>query len=331
MAEAKKKTFAAKKTKKPAANKTTKKATAAKKTKKPAATKAKVARKPTTRKSTLDKYYISEKPIKKTGDIEFNFKKAKQKTSRKYDEFIDALKEFIFVSETSKNNTRVWFHRNGAYRGSVDLAKAKIILDRLTQQAVEKQRIIEYLEQENLVDKPEPKKVTKKVIIVEEPKPIDLNQEAKEATFFVPNSDLMLASEVQKDDIVASTPTRGCEVFVTNIYPGNGQMEVEYVVKNENNQSDPQIKTLYGFKQNPVTEEIMAISDEEEKSLESNIVEDTEPAEVVRVESDESEKASVENDKKSKMSKELLWTIITMSVLLIVALTILVLVATRVI
>ncbi|ADN68791.1 hypothetical protein [Mycoplasmopsis fermentans] len=326
MAEAKKKTTAANKAKKPVATKTTKKVTAAKTIKKPVATKAKVAKKP-----TLDKYYISEKPIKKTGDIEFNFKKAKQKTSRKYDEFIDVLKEFIFVSETSKNDTRVWFHRNGAYRGSVDLAKAKIILDRLTQQAVEKQRIIEYLEQENLVDKPEPKKVTKKVIIVEEPKPIDLNQEAKEATFFVPNSDLMLASEVQKDDIVASTPTRGCEVFVTNIYPSNGQMEVEYVVKNENNQSDSQIKTLYGFKQNPVVEEIITISDEEEKKLESNIVEDTEPAEVVDVESDENKNTSVENDKKSKMSKELLWTIITMSVLLIAALTILVLVATRVI
>lgn len=75
----------------------------------------------------------------------------------------------------------------------------------------------------------------------------------------------------------------------------------------------------------------MTISDEEEKKLESNIVEDTEPAEVVDVESDENKNTSVENDKKSKMSKELLWTIITMSVLLIAALTILVLVATRVI
>ncbi|MGX9339604.1 50S ribosomal protein L4 [Mycoplasma sp. 332] len=101
----------------------------------------------------VDKYYISEK-FDKDRNISFNFKKAKEKVSGNFAEFIDAVNEFINVSEKSKNSTRVWFHRNGAYSGSVDVEKARIIANRVIEAKVESKDAIEFIEKENLVDKP---------------------------------------------------------------------------------------------------------------------------------------------------------------------------------
>lgn len=107
-------------------------------------------------KSTLEKYYISEK-FDADRNISFNFKKANQKISGNFANFLEAVEEFIKVSEKSKNDTRVWFHRDGAYRGSVDLAKAKVIVSKVSEHKVENTKAIEFIEKENLVDKATPK------------------------------------------------------------------------------------------------------------------------------------------------------------------------------
>ncbi|WP_427867639.1 50S ribosomal protein L4 [Mycoplasmopsis arginini] len=110
--------------------------------------------------TVVDKYYISE-TFDKDRNISFNFKKAKEKVSGNFANFIDAVNEFINVSEKSENDTRVWFHRNGAYSGSVNLEKARIIANRVLEAHVENENAIEFIEKENLVDK-SVAKVTKK-------------------------------------------------------------------------------------------------------------------------------------------------------------------------
>lgn len=102
--------------------------------------------------TVVDKYYISE-TFDKDRNISFNFKKAKEKVSGNFANFIDAVNEFINVSEKSENDTCVWFHRNGAYSGSVNLEKARIIANRVLEAHVENENAIEFIEKENLVDK----------------------------------------------------------------------------------------------------------------------------------------------------------------------------------
>ncbi|ENY54128.1 50S ribosomal protein L4 [Metamycoplasma alkalescens] len=101
----------------------------------------------------VDKYYISE-AFDENRNISFNFKKAKEEVSGNFANFIDAVNEFINISEKSENVTRVWFHRDGAYRGSVSLEKAKIIANKIVESKIENEKAIEYIEKEDLVDKP---------------------------------------------------------------------------------------------------------------------------------------------------------------------------------
>lgn len=113
-----------------------------------------------TKNVTLEKFYISEK-FDENRNISFNLKKANQKSFKNFENFSEALTEFIELSEKSKNNTRVWFHRDGAYRGSVGLEKAKLILEKVTGEKVKNEEAIDYLEKENLVEKTLPKKPSK--------------------------------------------------------------------------------------------------------------------------------------------------------------------------
>ncbi|SYV89813.1 Uncharacterised protein, partial [Metamycoplasma alkalescens] len=55
----------------------------------------------------VDKYYISE-AFDENRNISFNFKKAKEEVSGNFANFIDAVNEFISISEKSENVTRVW-------------------------------------------------------------------------------------------------------------------------------------------------------------------------------------------------------------------------------
>ncbi|WP_029512806.1 50S ribosomal protein L4 [Mycoplasmopsis iners] len=111
-------------------------------------------------KSTLEKYYISEK-FDKQRNVSFNFKKANVKEYKNFANFLAAVEEFIKVSEATENDTRVWFHRDGAYRGSVGLDKARIIVNKVTEAKVKDTEAIEFIEKQDLVDKPAPKKETK--------------------------------------------------------------------------------------------------------------------------------------------------------------------------
>ncbi|BAP39665.1 hypothetical protein [Metamycoplasma canadense] len=144
-------------------------------------------------KSSLEKFYISEK-FDENRNITFNFKKANQKISGNFKEFVDALQEFIRISEKTKNETRVWFHRDGAYRGSVNIDKARIIVEKVMAENVVSEEAIAYIEKEELVDKPTPAK--KSSVSVN-----DLNTEAQKTTFFVENASMRKASQISAMDI----------------------------------------------------------------------------------------------------------------------------------
>ncbi|PZV99874.1 hypothetical protein [Metamycoplasma auris] len=135
-------------------------------------------------KSTLERYYISETVPDENGKVSFNFKKANEKISGSFSDFNEALLEYIRIGEASENPTRVWFHQDGAYRGSVNVEKAYVIVDRIKGQSVANEEAIKYIEKENLVDKPAPKASKKKVveeqIIIEEEKTCPLEEECKE-------------------------------------------------------------------------------------------------------------------------------------------------------
>ncbi|VEU78046.1 50S ribosomal protein L4 [Mycoplasmopsis columbinasalis] len=133
---------------------------AEKKTAKTAVKKEKVVKAP-----SLEKYYIAEK-FDKERNISFNFKKANQKTPENFKTFIAAVEHYIAIGEKSELPTRVWFHRDGAYRGSVSVDKARIIVKEVRTSKVEDTKAIEFIETKNLVEKPVPKPVKK-----EEPKP----------------------------------------------------------------------------------------------------------------------------------------------------------------
>ncbi|AZZ65412.1 hypothetical protein DMC14_001235 [Metamycoplasma phocicerebrale] len=193
-------------------------------------------------KSTLEKYYISEK-FDKERNVTFNFKKANQKISGNFLEFTDAVSEFIRVSEKTKNETRVWFHRDGAYRGSVGIDKARLIVERIKAKNVKNQDAITFIEKENLVEKPAPKKTTtttKKV--VEKKAPFSLDSEASKATFYVENMSQKTANQVFAMDVKSKskyttviekvTPLSGEKVVVTYHLEHDGETSKahEYVI-----------------------------------------------------------------------------------------------------
>ncbi|AWX42729.1 Uncharacterised protein [Metamycoplasma cloacale] len=216
-------------------------------------------------KSILEKYYISEKVDHETNTITFSFKKAKQARSLSYDEFLDALSEYIRVSEISSNDTRVWFHREGAYRGSVNLEKAKVIMERLTQNTVKKEEVITYLEKEDLVDKPAPKKSAKveeeikecstkeessccesSCEVKEDSCCCELNSLASLVKFHIEDIQNRDAYNIGAKDIKAEL--EGYDVEIIKVNENNKGLDVHYIIKKGEMESLPSMKTLHGFK-----------------------------------------------------------------------------------
>ncbi len=115
-------------------------------------------------KTVLEKYYISE-AFDKDRNISFNFKKANKGISGNFLNFSSAVEEFIKVSENTQNPTKCWFHRDGAYRGCVNIDGARVIVEKVAEKQVKNEEAIEFIEREQLVEKPAAK--AKKV---EEPK-----------------------------------------------------------------------------------------------------------------------------------------------------------------
>ncbi|MGX9339661.1 hypothetical protein ACT1UH_00555 [Mycoplasma sp. 332] len=188
-------------------------------------------------KSKLERYYISEK-IGDDKKVSFNFKKANQKISGNFTEFVDAVSEFIRVSEKSKNDTRVWFHQDGAYRGSVDIKKARNIIEKILEVKVENEKAIEYIEKEDLVDKPMPVKKMKTTPM------IDLEAEASQTTFYVENIETRKASQVSALDVKSFSKYI---TIIEKVKQLGNTLVVSFHLENEGNSSMTHEYIITGF------------------------------------------------------------------------------------
>ncbi|WP_051630131.1 hypothetical protein [Mycoplasma simbae] len=110
-----------------------------------------------TNKQLLVKFYLAEK-FDKDRNMSFNLKKQGLKTHQNFKTFEKALTSFIEKSLATKAPTRVWFHRDGAFRGTATVEQCEIILKRIKQDQVQDQDVIEYINKEDLVDKAPAKK-----------------------------------------------------------------------------------------------------------------------------------------------------------------------------
>ncbi|TQC54177.1 hypothetical protein E1I18_00155 [Mycoplasmopsis mucosicanis] len=112
------------------------------------------------KKSPLIKYYLAEK-FDKNRNISFNLKKQGLKTHENYKTFQKALETFIEKSLASKSPTKVWFHREGAFKGTASLEQCYVILKRIKEEKTKDEHVIEFINQEQLVEKSTPKKTNK--------------------------------------------------------------------------------------------------------------------------------------------------------------------------
>lgn len=200
-------------------------------------------------KPSLEKYYISEKPIKEINDIVFNFKKALQYDSTSYETFMDALNRFITIAELSNNPCRVWFHREGAFRGSVDLTKAYIIRQRLSHTNIENKNVIQYIESEDLVDKG---KVSEKVEIDYEREQRLLNRAVEFVDLNVENSINRYVQDIMVPDVRTYSPGNNVVVERVQANTEDNLLTVWYHLEKDIEKhhlvSEQGIQTLRGFK-----------------------------------------------------------------------------------
>ncbi|QBF34790.1 hypothetical protein EG856_02580 [Mycoplasmopsis phocirhinis] len=131
----------------------------------------------TSQKPKLNRFYLSEKYdiVDGVRIISFNLKRAKIARLQNFKTFKEGVDEFNRVAFELEGNSRVWFHQNGAFRGSATPQRTAQILEVIDQSQVKDEDVIEFINKEKLVDVA-PKKNKKEVSIDQEPTQIiDLN------------------------------------------------------------------------------------------------------------------------------------------------------------
>ncbi|TPE57209.1 hypothetical protein FJO69_02230 [[Mycoplasma] falconis] len=187
----------------------------------------------TKKPSTLQRFYISEF-FDKERNVSFNLKKANVKKLTNFSEFVDAVQEFVNIAEQSNKKSKCWFHRDGAFRGCVDVDGARRILGIFKENKVENKDAIEYLEKENLVEKPAAKAK----------KEVNLDEEALKVAFVVDKAASKKANEVKKEDIQAISKYK---VTIESIVPNGSELDVYYFISNGDKRSDVVMSKLEGF------------------------------------------------------------------------------------
>ncbi|MCS4536897.1 50S ribosomal protein L4 [Mycoplasma sp. CSL7475-4] len=99
----------------------------------------------------VNKFYLSEK-FDKDRNISFNLKKEGVKKAKNFKTFKEGLEEFEKDAAKLEGESRVWFHRDGKFSGSIATTKVKTIIDTLTSKNVKDEETIKFLNEEKLVD-----------------------------------------------------------------------------------------------------------------------------------------------------------------------------------
>lgn len=200
-----------------------------------------------TKKPKLYRFYLSEK-YDENRHISFNLKRAGIKAYTNFKSFKEGVEEFNAIAAQLDGDSRIWFHQNGAYRGSATPEKTVTMLSRVQDQNVRDEEVIEFINKEELVDVT-PSKVKKETVeAVEEVKEvIDLDKVAKELKVFVNYADQKIASEVTLDDVLSSE-TEYEFVATALSWNDDNTISVAYVVRHGEQSSKEYTRLIDGFK-----------------------------------------------------------------------------------
>ncbi|QSF13589.1 hypothetical protein [Mycoplasma sp. Mirounga ES2805-ORL] len=249
-----------------------------------ATTKAKTTTKKV-KKANINKFYLSEK-FDEDRNISFNVKRAKIKTLTNFPTFYEALEFFLETAEKLDGESKVWFHRDGAFRGNSTYENARIILDKVKEANVKDEEAIEFINKENLVEQTKSK--TKKT-------EVNWDDEANKVIFSIKDIETKYAKEIVEEDIEIKSKY---EVIISEINViNNNKLEIIYVVGDEDNTSKNTIKIIEGFKEG-MPEEVIELNKELENTFLTADVANKEPKEIKNSDIKSNSKYNLVIDKK---------------------------------
>lgn len=203
-----------------------------------------------TKKPKLYRFYLSEK-YDENRHISFNLKRAGIKAYTNFKSFKEGIEEFNAIAAQLDGDSRIWFHQNGAYRGSATPEKTVTMLSRVQDQKVRDEEVIEFINKEELVDvspsKAKKEKIEEVKVVEEVKEVIDLDKIAKELKVFVNYADQKLASEVTLDDVLSSE-TEYEFVATALSWNADNTLTVAYVVRHGEESSKEHTRLIDGFK-----------------------------------------------------------------------------------
>ncbi|QJR44113.1 hypothetical protein [Mycoplasma miroungirhinis] len=133
----------------------------------------------------MRKFYIIEKTDDEEKQI-WQLKEAKINEYLTFYSFNESLEKFIELAKDDESS-RVWFHQNGAFRGSMSFEKAHTALELLHEEHIESESATEYLVSKSLIESTSTKK--------EEDKEQQVTQEITNETKIYPT---IVSSEKEK-------------------------------------------------------------------------------------------------------------------------------------
>ncbi|WP_051630122.1 hypothetical protein [Mycoplasma simbae] len=225
-----------------------------------------------TQKSKLNRFYLSE-TFDENRNVSFNLKRANIKELKNFKTFREGVEEFNRVAATLEGDSKVWFHQNGAFRGSASPEKTITMLERVVQENVKDEEAIEFINREKLVDvspakakKQEKVEETEEVVeqeptvevettqeVVEEQpalqNTVNLDEEVKKLVVYVQNGEEKLAREVVLSDVKAHSEY---EFVATSLRWEDEAVVVKYLLRHDGKESVEVTKVIKGFKAQPL-------------------------------------------------------------------------------
>ncbi|MGX9340396.1 hypothetical protein ACWXVL_01315 [Mycoplasma sp. 128] len=131
------------------------------------------------------RFYIIEKRDEEN-NLTWHLKRAKQDNYFTFDNFQDSLNKFIEIAKGLEGDSRVWFHQNGAFRGSMGMESALKSIEELQANNVSSQEATDYLVSKNLIEssskKEDEEEKEEQQQPVEEAKPVSYEEQSQTTT-----------------------------------------------------------------------------------------------------------------------------------------------------
>lgn len=197
--------------------------------------------------TTLKKYYIAQVLNPKTNQVVFLFAEInpQQKvTPKPFADFFQALKFFIDIASETKVASNVYFNKANKYEGFASLPQAKVIMVKAPTIKVPKDKVIDFLKQNNLITPLSVISIANDRTIAMSAQSFGMNDLAKNVKLTLLNTSLKL-DEVLPSHIKGELP--GYEVKIEKVLINDKRLEVFYFIKKGNVESSVYIKDMSGF------------------------------------------------------------------------------------